>query len=88
MKVKSDHRTKFSNLSHWKEEAWKSQGFNRIRTRDLHHTSDEGGRGGVTPLYELYTCRYVRPQRVWFLSYFGHKYRVSILADFGSFGHK
>ena len=22
MKVKSDHRSKFSNLSHWKEEAW------------------------------------------------------------------
>ena len=23
------------NLSNWKEEAWKSQGFNGIRTRDL-----------------------------------------------------
>ena len=29
MKVKSDHRSKFSNLSNWKEEAWKkNQGFN------------------------------------------------------------
>ena len=35
MKVKSDHRSKCSNLSNWKEEAWKNQGFNGIRTRDL-----------------------------------------------------
>ena len=39
MKVKSDHRSKFSNLSNWKEEAWKkTQGFNGIRTRDLRDT--------------------------------------------------
>ena len=38
MKVKSDHRSKFSNLSNWKEEAWKYQGFNGIRTRDLRDT--------------------------------------------------
>ena len=25
MKVKGDHRSKFSNLSNWKEEAWKNQ---------------------------------------------------------------
>ena len=25
MKVKSDHRSKFSNSSNWKEEAWKYQ---------------------------------------------------------------
>ena len=30
MKVKDDHRSKFSNLSNWKEEAWKIQGFNGI----------------------------------------------------------
>ena len=30
MKVKNDHRSKFSNLSNWKEEAWKNQGFNGI----------------------------------------------------------
>ena len=41
MKVESDPRCKFSNLSNWKEEAWKKiyiyiyQGFNGIRTRDL-----------------------------------------------------
>ena len=36
MKVKSDHRSKFSNLSNWKEEPGKkNQGFNGIRTRDL-----------------------------------------------------
>ena len=39
LKVKSDHSSKFSNLSNLKEEAWKYQGFNGIRTRDLHDTS-------------------------------------------------
>ena len=39
MKVKSDHRSKFSNLSNWKEEASKkNQGFNGIRIRDLRDT--------------------------------------------------
>ena len=38
MKVKNDHSSKFSNLSNWKEEAWKNQGFNGIRTRDLRDT--------------------------------------------------
>ena len=38
MKVKNDHRSKFSNLSNWREEAWKNQGFNGIRTRDLRDT--------------------------------------------------
>ena len=33
MKVKSDHRSKFSNLINWKPE--KYQGFNGIPTRDL-----------------------------------------------------
>ena len=33
-----DHRSKFSNLSSWKEEAGKNQGFNGIRTRDLRDT--------------------------------------------------
>ena len=34
MKMKNDHRSKFSNLSNWKKEAWKkNQGFNG--TRDL-----------------------------------------------------
>ena len=35
MKVKNDHRSKFSNLSHWKKKPEKNQGFNGIRTRDL-----------------------------------------------------
>ena len=36
LKVKNNHRSKFFNLSNWKEEAWKkNQGFNGIRTRDL-----------------------------------------------------
>ena len=40
MKVKSDHRRKFSDLSNWKGEAWKkkNQGFNGIRTRELRDT--------------------------------------------------
>ena len=38
LKVKNDHRSKFSNLSNWKEEAWKNQGFNGIRTRNLRDT--------------------------------------------------
>ena len=38
LKVKNDHRSKFSNLRNWKEEAWKNQGFNGIRTRDLRVT--------------------------------------------------
>ena len=35
MKVKSDHSSKFSSLDNSKEEAWKNQGFNGIRTLDL-----------------------------------------------------
>ena len=45
MKVKGDYRSKFSNLSNWKEEAWKKQGSNGIRTRDLFDTG--------TMLYQL-----------------------------------
>ena len=36
MKVKNDHRTEFSNLSIWKEDAWKKK--IGIRTRDLRDT--------------------------------------------------
>ena len=39
MKVKSDDCYQFSNLSNWKEEAWKYQSFKVIRTRDLRDTS-------------------------------------------------
>ena len=38
MKVKNDHRSKFSDLSNWKEEARRNQGFNGIRARDLRDT--------------------------------------------------
>ena len=38
MKVECDNRSKFSNLSNWKEEAWKNQGFNGIQTHDLRDT--------------------------------------------------
>ena len=43
--MKNDHRNKFSNLSNWKKEAWKNQGFYGIRTRDLRDT--------VAMLYQL-----------------------------------
>ena len=36
--MKNDHRSKFSNLSNWKEEAWKNQVFNGIRARNLRDT--------------------------------------------------
>ena len=40
MTVKNYPCSEFSNLSNWKEEAWKKkQGFNGIRTRDLRDTS-------------------------------------------------
>ena len=40
-----------------------------------HSDHGSGGRGGgETPLYGLYS--YVRPQRVWFFSRFGHTERV------------
>ena len=38
MKVKSDHRSKFSNLAIGKKKPEKNQGFNGIRTRDLRDT--------------------------------------------------
>ena len=34
--MKNDRHSKFANLSNCKEEAWKNQGFNEIRTCDLH----------------------------------------------------
>ena len=39
MKVKNDHRSKFSNWSNWKEVAWKKQGFNGVPTRNLRNTA-------------------------------------------------
>ena len=44
--MKNDRRSKFSNLSNWKEEAWKNQGLNGIQTRDLR---DKAPGGGGTP---------------------------------------
>ena len=38
MKVKNEHRSKFSNLSNWKKKPEKNQGFNGIRARDLRDT--------------------------------------------------
>ena len=38
IKVMNDLRSKFSNLSSWKEKPEKNQGFNGIRTHDLRDT--------------------------------------------------
>ena len=58
--MKNDHRSKFSNLSDWKEEAWKNQGFNGIRTCDIRDT------GGM--LYQLrYEATHWEP---WFFQAF------------------
>ena len=48
MKVKSDHDSKFPNLSNWKEEDWKNQGFNGIQTRDLRCDALSTKLGGHT----------------------------------------
>ena len=51
-----------------------------------------GPGGGGTPLYGLY--RYVRPQRVWFFSRFGHKLGIdfshfaAILATYARYAEK
>ena len=41
---------------------------------------------GGTPLYRLY--RYVRPQRVWFFSHFGHELGIEFSHFCHHFGHK
>ena len=65
--------SKFSNLSNWKEEAWKNQGFNGIRTRDLRDTG--------AMLYQLsyeFTAMVIlyfdlQPQfNIWIISYILH----------------
>ena len=63
MKVKSDHRSQFSNLSNWKEEAWKIQDFNGIRTRGLRDTG--------AMLYQLsYEANLLSPYLPWGVKYF------------------
>ena len=64
LKVKNDHRSKFSNLSNWKEEAWKNQGFNGIRTHDLRVTgallyqlSYEATHWGARSIYWVHISR-------------------------------
>ena len=65
LKVKNDHRSKFSNLSNWKEEAWKNQGFNGIRTRDFRVT------GAL--LYQLsYEATHWERGQKWIISYILH----------------
>ena len=65
MRVKNDPRSEFSNLSNWKEEAWKkNQGFNGIRTRDLRDTG--------AMLYQLSYCQ---------ISYVGGLGTIGVLWD-------
>ena len=54
---------------------YNNTGKSSVNKRDMWHV----GPGGGTPLYGLY--RYVRPQRVWFFSRFGHKLGI----DFSHF---
>ena len=75
-KVKNDHRSKFSNLSNWKEKPEKNQDFNGIRTRDLRDTG--------AMLYQLsyeathwergqfITLIYNRSSNIWIISYILH----------------
>ena len=67
--MKNDHRSKFSNLSNWKEEAWKKkknyQGFNGIRTRDL--------RVAGAFLYQL-SYEATHWERGQFISYTSHQF--------------
>ena len=53
MKVKSDHRSKFSNLAIGKKKPEKDQGFNGIRTRDLHDTGAMLYQLSFVDLYKL-----------------------------------
>ena len=75
MNVKSDHRSKFSNLNNWKEEAWKNQGFNGIRTRDLRDTG--------AMLYQLSyeATRWERGQFIEFISSRAVKWRSFFLYE-------
>ena len=51
--------------------AWGDRSIAACGTTPLQFASPHARGGGGTPLYGLY--RYVRPQRVWFFSRFGHK---------------
>ena len=62
MEVKSDYRSKISNQSNWKEEAW-NQGFNGIRTRDLRDT------GAMLDQLRCEGTHWERVQFVEFISY-------------------
>ena len=42
MKLKNDHRSKFSNLSSWKEEAWKKSGLQRVYMKPRSRVRDTG----------------------------------------------
>ena len=75
LKVENDHRSKFSNLSNWKEEAWKNQGFNGIRTCDLRDTS--------AMLYQLSyeATHWERGQFIEFISLLTGRYELNKLTS-------
>ena len=52
MKVKNDHRSKFSNLSNWKEEAWKKKPFLRQSEDQWPENRFEDVSPGVLELVE------------------------------------
>ena len=63
MRVKNDHRSKFSNLSNWKEEAWKKSGLTtavqkRIISYTSHHFTPHG-RYELNKLTSLPMCGFI-----------------------------
>ena len=74
MKMKSVHRSEFSNLTNWKEEALKNQSFNGIRTRDLSYEATHWERGQfiefISPMRS--EMIYNRSSNIWIISYILH----------------
>ena len=72
--MKNDHRSKFSNLSNWKEEAWKNQGFNGIRTRDPWPQASSFQLLKLENLlrWSFFTLIYNRSSNIWIISYVLH----------------
>ena len=65
MKVKNDHRSKFSNLSNWKEEAWKkiraSTGFENCLNWKIY-SDDHSSLSSTTAV------------QIWIISYTSHHF--------------
>ena len=60
MKVKCDHRSKFSNLSNWKEEAWKKK--KKKKKSGLQRDSIQCG--GINQFFAATSDAQLRDQKV------------------------